>query len=165
MQLHIHLTFVFRFFKIIAWWFLLQVDLLEIVILSHLLGCLILIFFVAKIVFILQCILPLARYNESNDLSTFLCLPNNTICQALQNTLVSHSNSLCDSKVYHTTISWGLETNNSRWGARSGEYNGCESDSTPNSCFFACEMFDVWDGALSSWRRIVSSSNVTVSIQ
>ena len=38
-----------------------------------------------RIGFISQCPLLLAQYNESNDLSTFLCLANNTICQTIQN--------------------------------------------------------------------------------
>ena len=36
-------------------------------------------FFLAKIGLTSQCTLLLARY-ECNDLSTFLCIPNNTIC-------------------------------------------------------------------------------------
>ena len=39
---------------------------------QNVLGCLI------GIGFISQSTLQLARYNKSNDLSTFLCLPNNT---------------------------------------------------------------------------------------
>ena len=61
--------------------------------------------------------LLLALYNESNDLSTFLCLPNYTICQTLQNTLLFPIELLCSTQnAYHTAISQGLGTDNSRWG-------------------------------------------------
>ena len=73
-------------------------------------------FFLAKIGFISQCTLLLPRYNESNDLSTFLCLPLNTICQTLQNTLMFTILLLRSTQnAYHTVISWGLGTDNSRW--------------------------------------------------
>ena len=41
-----------------------------------------------KIGYISQCTLLLARYNESSDLLTFLCLPNNTFFQSFQNALL-----------------------------------------------------------------------------
>ena len=73
--------------------------------------------FLAIIGFISQCTLHLARYNESNDLSTFLCLPNNTICQTLQNTFLFLIQLLHSTRnAYHTAIFLGLGTDNSRWG-------------------------------------------------
>ena len=72
--------------------------------------------FLSKIRFIPQCTLLLARYNESNDHSTFLCLANNTICQTLQNTLlISIQFFRSTQNSYNTAISWGLGTDNSRW--------------------------------------------------
>ena len=71
-------------------------------------------FFLEKIGFISQCTPLSARYNRSNDFSPFLYLPNNTICQTIQNTLLFPIQLLCSTpNVYHTAISWGLETNNS----------------------------------------------------
>ena len=70
----------------------------------------------AKIGFIFQGTLLSDRY-ESNDLSTFLCLPNNMICQTLQNTLLFPIQLLCSTQdAYHTAIFRGLGTDNSRWG-------------------------------------------------
>ena len=85
-------------------------------------GCLILtwyneqgLIFSENIGFISQWTLLLSRYNESNDLSTFLCIPNNTICQTLQNTLLFPIQLLRSTQnAYHTAISWGLRTDNSR---------------------------------------------------
>ena len=87
------------------------------------LGCLILTWwnvqefiYMAKIGLISQCTFLLARY-DSTDLSTFLCLPNNTICKKLQNTLLNPIQLLRPTQnAYHTAISWGLGTDNSRWG-------------------------------------------------
>ena len=61
----------------------------------------------AKIGFISQCTLLLAQYNESNDLSTFLCLPNNTICQTFKNALCTEKNSIAK-----RTIFWSSEPEN-----------------------------------------------------
>ena len=81
------------------------------------LPCSINIYFLTKIGVISQCTLLLARYKDFNDLSTFLCLPNNTISQILQNTLLFPIPLLRSTQIaYHTAISWGLGTDNSRWG-------------------------------------------------
>ena len=89
-------------------------------------------FFLAKIGFISQFIVLLPRYNESNDLSTFLCLPNNTICGTLQNTLLLPIRFLHLTQTnYHTAISWGFGTDKSRWGP--GLENTVDAEAIQNS--------------------------------
>ena len=59
----------------------------------------------------------LAWYSELNYLSTFPCLPNHTICQTLQNTLLfSTQHFRSTQNAYQTAIYLGLRTDNSRWG-------------------------------------------------
>ena len=65
--------------------------------------------FFAKIGFISQCILLLARCDDSSDFSTFLCLANNTIRQTLQNTILYPFQLLRSTQnAYHIAISWGF---------------------------------------------------------
>ena len=74
-------------------------------------------FILAKNRFILQFTFLLARYNVSNDHSTFLCFPKNTIWQTLQNTLLFTIQLLRSTQnTYHIATSWGLGTKNSHWG-------------------------------------------------
>ena len=85
----------------------------------------------SKIGFISQYTFLLALYNESNDLLTFLCLPNNTICQTLKNTLLFPIKFLRSTQnAYHTPISWGLGTDNSRW--RPGLKNTVDAEAIRN---------------------------------
>ena len=89
-----------------------------------------------RIGFISQCTLPLARYNKSNDLSTFLCLPYNTICETLQNTLLFPIQLLRSiQNAYHTAISWSLGTDNSRWGPGLEVTVDAEAIRNPNHAF------------------------------
>ena len=126
------------------------------------------IYFLAKIGFISQYTLPLARYNESNDLPTFLCLPNNTICQRFENTLLFPIQLLRSTQnAYHTLISWGFGTDNSRWGR--GLENTVDMEAIRNPIYaylpaqcLMCEMvhchhekefFSFSNVAFSSWFR------------
>ena len=102
--------------------------------------------FLAKIGSISQCTLLLARYNEYNDVSTFLCLPNETICQTLQNTLLFPIElPRSTQNAYHTVISWGLGTDNSRWGPILGNAVDAEAIRHPTEAFLPvqCLMCEV----------------------
>ena len=117
----------------------------------------------AKIDFISQCTLLLAPY-ESNDLSTFLCLPNNTVCQSLQYALLFPIQLLRSTQnAYHTAISWSLGTDNSRWVPGLKNAVDAEAIWKPNHAFlpiqyFMCEMVHCYHE-----KEFFSSWNVTVS--
>ena len=121
--------------------------------------------FLVKIGFISQYTLILARYNEFNNLSTFLCLPNNTICQTLQNTILFPIQILRSThNAYYTDFSWGLGTDNNCWGPGLENTVDVEVIWYPNRAFMPvqCSMCEIVhrhheEGFFSSSKVVVSS--------
>ena len=120
--------------------------------------------FFAKIGFISQCTLCLVRHNKSNDLSTILYLPNDMICQTLQNTLLFPIQLVCSTQnAYHIAISWGLETDNSHWGPGLKNTVDAEAIRNPIHGFLPvrCSMCEIVHCYYV--KGFISSSNVAVS--
>jgi len=110
--------------------------------------------FLGKVIFIPPHSCLRGRYTWYSDFPTFRCPFCSTKRPSLRNTprfprWLPHSIWIS----FPGATAWGLGTDNSRWVAKSGEYDGWATNSNRNCSNSVIVFKDVCDGALSWWYR------------